>query len=337
MLTTARSVLVVGAGLIGKRRAQIAAAHPATHLAGACDIDGDRAQSLCDTLGGQAFHDWREGLDTLHPEIIVVSTPNHLMLPVATAAMERGADVLVEKPFGRNLGEARAMAEVARTHGRHLAIGFNHRFHPAIADAQQLARSGELGALQFVRCIYGHGGRAGYEAEWRADPEQSGGGELLDQGVHVVDLLGQILGRPCRVHAETATLEWPIQPVEDNVFATLRYPHGAVASFHASWSQWQNRFDWQVYGGDGAVELCGLGGSYGDPRLTHLRRRPSGGPPEREERRYDGPDLSFDREWDAFVTDLQAGRAGNLASALEAMEVIDALYRSAAAQVPVEL
>ena len=73
-------------------------------------------------------------------------------------------------------------------------VGYNHRFHPALQKARELVDAGALGPLMFIRARYGHGGRVGYDREWRADPNLSGGGELIDQGVHLIDLAGWFLG-----------------------------------------------------------------------------------------------------------------------------------------------
>src|SRR5262249_19039349 len=121
-------------------------------------------------------------------EAVVVSTVNRSLHPITTAALGAGKHVLCEKPLGRNAVEARDMVGAARASGRVLKTGFNHRHHPAIGRARAAAHNGELGRLTFVRCVYGHGGRLGYDKEWRAVAELSGGGELLDQGVHVIDL-----------------------------------------------------------------------------------------------------------------------------------------------------
>jgi predicted dehydrogenase len=274
-----RTVLVVGAGAVGSRRAAIAACHPRSELVGVCDLDRARAAAAAAGTGAVAHGDWLSALQHHRPELVVVCTPVREQMPIGQAALQAGADVLLEKPFGRSLAEARALHAAAARAGRRVAVGFNHRCHEALARAVELAHQGAVGALHFVRCIYGHGGRPGYEREWRADQELAGGGELLDQGSHVLDLLHWLLGPPCSAYAELPTLAWPMA-VEDNAFALLRYAGGQVASFHASWSQWQNRFRLEIYGASGAVEVDGLGGSYGRSEVALLERRP-GAPPLR--------------------------------------------------------
>ena len=316
-------VLVVGAGYAGSKRARIAADHPGSRVVGVCDVDRSRAEKIAAELGCQAYEDAAAALSKTKPDIAIVSTTNREAMPIARAALEAGADVLVEKPFGRNVAEARAMVAAATAAKRSLAVGFTLRYQPALVRARELAERGEIGTIQFVRCVYGHGGRRGYEREWRADPEIAGGGELLDQGVHVVDLLVHWLGRPARVQAELTTLAWPMQ-VEDNAFATLRWAEGPVAQFHVSWSQWINRFTWQVYGSEGAIEVEGLGGSYGVPTLTHWKRRD--GVPERAVETFEGGDAAWAEEWAESLRPREGrSRIACSEEALEAMEVVEEL------------
>jgi len=132
---------------------------------------------------------------------------------------------------------------------------------------------GELGSVYFSRCIYGHGGRPGYEKEWRASKEICGGGELLDQGVHVVDLFRWFMGDFVEAFGYTPTYFWDME-VEDNGFAVFRTEKGQTASMHTSWTQWKNRFTFEVFGEAGYLIVDGLGGSYGVETLT-VGKRPT--------------------------------------------------------------
>lgn len=324
-------VVVAGCGLIGSRRAREAAAHPGTDLVAVCDIDEARAVNLAGQHGGRVFRELPDALASTRPDIAVVATTNSQLMPNTMAALEVGAHVLVEKPMGKNLHEARCMARAAESAKRTLKVGFNLRFHPAIRKASQLVAEGSIGTPCFARCTYGHGGRPGLEDEWRADPRQSGGGELLDQGVHVLDLLRSVFGNPCSAFAELASLFWPIGSMEDNAFALLRYSDGQIASIHTSWTQWMNRFHWQVYGDRGAVEVHGLGGSYGLETLTVYHRKSEGGVPDVHDETFPGPDRSWGEEWTEFIDALQHRRnpSGHAKEGVEVMRVLDALYRSA--------
>jgi predicted dehydrogenase len=167
------------------------------------------------------------------------------------------------------------MDKAARTNGVILKTGFNHRHHPAIFEAHALLSEGAIGQVYYARCIYGHGGRPGYEKEWRAGKDISGGGELLDQGVHVVDLFRWFLGDFEEAVGYTQTCYWPME-VEDNAFAIFRTSGGRTAMMHTSWTQWKNRFTFEVYGEAGYLIVEGLGGSYGTEKLI-IGRRPVGG------------------------------------------------------------
>jgi predicted dehydrogenase len=226
-----------------------------------------------------------------------------------------------------------------------LRIGLNHRFHPALREAQALVASGELGPVLSIRARYGHGSRPGCEREWRADPALAGGGELTDQGVHVADLIHWFAGLPQQAFGVLQTAFWPIAPLEDNAFGLFRYAGGEVAQLHVSMTQWKNLFSFEVFCAAGSASVDGLGGSYGVERLTVARRREEGGAPEISETAFDGPDLSWAAEWDAFVASVTrrcAGEAeepcdGDASAGLAAMRMVDALYRSGAAGAPVTL
>jgi len=215
-------------------------------------------------------------------DVVVVSTSTRFLPVVAQKALAAGKHVLCEKPFGRRVDEVLPAVEEAARRKLCLKVGYNHRYHPAIAKAHVLLEEGAIGDILFLRCLYGHGGRPGYEREWRVDPELSGGGQLLDQGVHALDLFRWFLGEFEEVTGTVSTAFWPIAPTEDNVFATMRAPCGAVAHLHASWTYWKNTFAFDVFGQKGYLRVSGLGGSYGLERLCWGFRKKPGDVPEEQ-------------------------------------------------------
>jgi predicted dehydrogenase len=210
-------------------------------------------------------------------------------------------------------------------------VGFTLRHHEAIRRAHALVDAGEIGVPVGLRAAYGHGGRPGYDREWRADPALAGGGELLDQGVHLVDLSRWFLGEFAEVAGAVATWSWRVEPLEDNGFALLRTADGRVASLHTSWTQWRNLFRFELLGTEGLLTVEGLGGSYGRERLVHTRRRHAGGVPDEQEWTVAKPDACWRAEWDEFAAAVREDREplGNARDGFEAARLIDAVYASA--------
>jgi predicted dehydrogenase len=328
---------IVGCGLIGRRRAQEAAEHAATECAGVSDLDLTLAANVAAETNASVFADWQALVTSDEIDIVCVATPNGFLAEIAIAALRAGKHVLLEKPMGRNIAEARAIAQAATTAGRRVKVGFNHRYHPAIARAHDELVAGTIGKPINARARYGHGGRPGYEREWRGNPELAGGGELTDQGVHVADLLHWFVGVPTSVYAVTQTAIWPLGDLEDNGFAILRYPGDVIASFHTSWTQWKNLFSLEIFGERGSLVVEGLGRSYGEETLTIAIRKPEGGAPIMDRIVYDGEDHSWRDEWADFVNGIVTGAPflGDANDGIVAMETLAALYRSATSGVPV--
>lgn len=295
------------------------------------DLDEKRGRAAAAAVGGSWTSEWRAVVDAPEIEAVVVATPNKFLCPVGLAALGANKHLLCEKPLGRNASEARALVDAAVHSGTVLKTGFNHRHHPALERAHELVEEGTIGPLMHVRAAYGHGGRPGYEREWRGDQDLAGGGELLDQGVHLVDLCRWFLGDFTDVTGAVATSFWDVHPLEDNCFALLRTAKGQLASFHSSWTQWKNMFRFEVFGRDGYLLVDGLGGSYGVERLTLGRRRPESGPPVEEVWEFPGEDRSWELEWVEFTSAIAEQRAplGDGRDGLAAARVVDAIYRSA--------
>ncbi|HTA38490.1 MAG TPA: Gfo/Idh/MocA family oxidoreductase [Candidatus Acidoferrales bacterium] len=335
-MAVALRTAVIGAGLIGARRAEQAAASDASALAVVVDSMEARARDLAGRFGGESETDWRAAVERADVDVVVVSTPNAFLSEIAIAALQNGKHVLIEKPMGRDLADAEMLADVARTSSGLLKIGFNHRYHPALSSAHARLRAGEIGAPIAIRTRYGHGGRPGYEKEWRGDPALAGGGELTDQGVHVLDLIHWFAGVPEEAFAYLSTAVWPIAPLEDNAFGLLRFPGGCIATLHTSWTQWKNLFSFEVFGRDGSLAVEGLGGSYGVERLQVARRNPAGGVPDVQTEEFHGPDASWRIEWDDFTAAIVDGTPywGTPDDGLRVMRALHALYASARDRVP---
>lgn len=318
-------VAIVGCGLIGRKRA---AALAGSRLVLCADSDPRRAASLAGLHAGAAStDDWREAVAHPDVDVVIVATTNDVLAPVALAAIEAGKHVLVEKPAARSVEEIDRVIAAARAHQRLVRVGFNHRYHPAFCQARSLIDQDALGPLMFARARYGHGGRPGYDREWRADPARSGGGELIDQGIHLIDLARWFLGDFPHVAGYAATCFWDM-PVDDNAFLTLRTAEGQVAFLHASCSEWKNLFSFEVYGRVGKLAIEGLGGSYGVEKLTHYRMLPEMGPPETTSWEYPQADRSWEIEFAEFLDDIERARqpSAGLEAARASLVIVEEIY-----------
>lgn len=293
-------------------------------------MEEGRARALAERHRAEWSTDAAATLARPDVEIAIIATTHDHLAPLATIAAANGKHVLIEKPGARCAAELDPVREAAERTGALVRTGFNHRYHRAPRKARELVDAGELGPLMFVRGRYGHGGRPGYDREWRADPAVSGGGELLDQGIHLIDLARWFLGEFGEVRAMTGTFFWDM-PVEDNAFLLLRTAGGQIASLHASWSEWKNMFSLEIYGRAGKIEISGLGGSYGTERLAFHKMTAEMGPPPTTIWEYPMADDSWEREFAEFLEDIRLGRTPRpgLEEAQGALRIVEKAYESA--------
>lgn len=304
---------IVGCGLIGRKRAAVLG--PDDELV-ACY---DPVAPLEPAVGSAEAV--IEAADA-----VIVATPHDALAELAIAALSSGKHVLVEKPAGISAAQVRAIADAAGS--AYVHVGFNHRFHPAIERAVREARSGEHGEILHVRARYGHGGRPGYEREWRADPARSGGGELIDQGMHLLDLSHWLLGA-LPLHAALLRTSYWDAPVEDNAVLILgERSAGPWTLFHVSWTEWKNLFSLEIFCRTAKLQVDGLARSYGAQRLTRYRMRPELGPPDVDVIDYPPDDASWAAEWQHFKRAIEAGEAPSLDSAVYAWSCVEAAYES---------
>ena len=316
---------IIGCGAFGRGRALQLAGAQLVHCA---DVDLSRARYVASfSPGCLAAKDWREVLARADIDAVIVATPQDSHVEIARAAISAGIHVLVEKPAARHVDELLGLPQLAAEHGVRVRVGFNLRYHRAFQQARRLVDSGILGPLMFVRARYGHGGRVGLASEWRAQPQRSGGGELIDQGVHLIDLARWFLGEFVEVEGFAHTYFWDM-PVDDNAFMVLKTTAKQVAFLHVSCTEWKNTFSWELYGRDGKLQVDGLGGSYGVERLSLYKNLPEMGPPETTIWEYPMADNSRETEMAEFIEDIRAARtpSAGLPDAIAALAIVAKIY-----------
>lgn len=317
------NVGIIGCGLIGNKRA---AALAGAKLVACADPDLGRAQALAAKLKARASADWRDVIEG-DVDLVIIATPHDKLAELTLAAVRSGKHVLVEKPAARSALELEPVVSEVEARGALVRVGFNHRYHRALRKAREIVDSGTLGELMFIRARYGHGGRVGYEQEWRCNAEVSGGGELIDQGMHLIDLSRWFLGDFVKIDGTARTFFWNTN-VDDNAFLMLQTQKQQVAWLHASMTEWKNTFSMEIYGRDGKLAIDGLGGSYGTERLTWYRMLPEMGPPETTAWEYPMGDDSWAAEMSEFLEDIRLRRppAAGLRDALAALRIVKAIY-----------
>jgi predicted dehydrogenase len=322
-------VAIVGCGMIGAKRA--AALGRGDDLVACHDVNRAAAESLAEQHGARSCATLEDLLAT-SPDVVVVATVHDKLAGLAERALQAGAHVLVEKPAGVSVAQIDHLIERQRASGRLIKVGFNHRFHPGIARAAEEVHSGRHGELMHLRARYGHGGRLGYDREWRADPARSGGGELIDQGMHLLDLTHWLAG-PLPLHSALLRTHFWDTPVEDNaalILGEAQSRNDPWALLHVSWTEWKNLFSLEIYCRKAKLQVDGLVRSYGRQRLRIYKMGPELGPPEMDELEYPDEDGSWQREWESFKTAIASEDErllnGDLSDARYAWEQIEAAY-----------
>jgi predicted dehydrogenase/acyl carrier protein len=320
-------IAIIGGGLQASRRIEAMMATGRgrlRHVVAPAEAD---AVALTRRFGGTPSCDWRQAAEDPDVDLVMVCTPPNVHAEQTIAALNAGKHVLCEKPLARTSAEAWTMVRAAEAAGRVLHCGFNHRFHRGTASALERLRAGEFGTVLGLRCAYGIAGRDGYEREWRANPDVVAGGQLMEQGIHVVDLARQVLGEVTEVTGALNTDMFAIAPLEDNAYVLLRHEGGAVTSIHSSLTQWSNLFRLEFLCATAVVAVFGLGASYGDQRVEISPH--TAGAFRTETSYFRGGDGSWRAEWEYLLAAIERGAPGNGADGARAVELVEHVYAAA--------
>jgi predicted dehydrogenase len=323
---------LIGAGSIGKQWASAAKKTKAVSLLAVADVDQHSAQAIAQGFEGcVAVSDAKDIFANPDIQGVVIATPHKWLAPMAKSALLAGKHVLCEKPGGISSAEVRANIELAKTKKLTHMIGFNHRYHPAFMEAKKRFDAGEIGELMFVRARYGFGGRPGYEKEWRFSKEIGGGGELIDQGMHMIDMARYFMGEFKDVKGFAENMFWGGE-VEDNGFALLRTADKKVAQIHVSWTNWEWVHSFEVFGTAGYLIMHGLDQRYNGPeKLAIGKHNPREAKFPAEETVVfadEQKDDSMRRELDAFAATVCGESVGipRGEDAEAALKIIEEIY-----------
>lgn len=323
-------VAMIGTGLQARRRTPALMETGRDTLAFVASRQEANARKFAEAHGCAQWGDWRAALARDDIDAFVVCTTPESHAEITIAALRAGKHVLCEKPLSRTLDEGKTMIAAAEAAGRVLKCGFNHRHHPALGEAKAIVESGRLGRLIVGRCRYGICGRPGYEKEWRSDAGRTAGGQLLELGIHAVDLFRWFFGDMVEVACMKGAQYFPIAPLEDNGMMLLRSAGGAMCSLHSSLTQWKNLFSFEITGEDGYIVVEGLGASYGTQTLA-VGRRDFSAPFQDVVTEYRGGDRSWALEWKEFSDAVAEQRhpIGDGHDGLEALRIVLAAYEAA--------
>lgn len=256
---------------MGKLRHRVIDAHGGFEIVGICDTNPDLLEGFTE----DRYQDWRRCIDEKKPELVVVCTVNRVIPDIVCYALSRDINVFSEKPPGRTYDDAVCMKEAAERSNAALKFGFNHRYHNSVMEAKALIDSGALGEIVCIRGVYGKAGNDHFLEEWRNDRSLSGGGIMLDQGIHMLDLMTYLMGPLEIVNSLVSNLVWKNMSTEDSAMMIMKTGDGKVASLHSSAVQWKHKFDMDIICENGFIALNGIltsTESYGEETITYYRK-----------------------------------------------------------------
>lgn len=334
---------VVGAGVIGELRGQSVRKNLEAELAFVVDVDKARAGQVADRLGTTAYADHREAIEKTRPDAVIISSPVHFHEQMCLDAISRGCHVLCEKPLSNSSASCRRILEAANAADRALGVGFNHRFYPSMRFVKDCIREGRLGELDHLRVFGGHDGLSNFRQEWMYKSELSGGGAMMDVGIHMTDLARYLVGEIAEVSALTSNRVWQVPGSEDNAIAVFKTCDGLPVSYQATWNEWRGyHLMVEAYGSLGMVR-----GYYAPMFNMLVTQDEPGGPRKRRFKFYPAiaireklrgwettTRMSFDGELADFLRVIAADSDGpeiNLAdgwAGVRSVEIAEATYAS---------
>ena len=327
---------IAGFGVVGKRRKDCVDRHPHLQVVAVCDQTFNGEGIFTD--GIRYYQNYRRLL-TEDLDILIVCMTNDIAAEVTIAGLESNLHVFCEKPPGRSVEDIVRVITYERRHpALKLMYGFNHRYHESVQDSLRILRSGELGSVINMRGVYGKSKLITFnQPDWRTKREIAGGGVLLDQGIHMVDLMRLFGGDFTEVHSFVSNNYWGFD-VEDNAYALMRTTDGIVGMLNSSATQWRHRFHLDINLERGSLILGGiLSGtkSYGAETLTVVQADPDndGGDPKEITTHYNR-DPSWDEEIIAFADSILNGKpvqSGTSEDALRTMQLVFKIYYADAA------
>jgi len=322
---------VAGYGSTGQIRRQHIDAHPRMRTVAVCDRTVTTPGETSD--GVRMWSDWEQLLEE-DLDVLFVCLWNDIAPTVAMEGLKRGLHVFSEKPPGRTVEDVIKVREVEKEYPHlKLKYGFNHRYHQSVHDALKIVQSGELGSVVDLRGVYGKSKMIRFDQDWRTKREIAGGGILLDQGIHMVDMMRLFAGEFVDIHSYVSNAFW-CHDVEDNAYVLMRTAEGAVAMLHSSATQWRHRFSLDITLTEGGLSLSGIlssSRSYGAETLTVVRREDDDrGDPREVTTRYN-EDHSWAEEIEEFARAIIANREVRHGSSLEALKTMQLVYEIYAA------
>ena len=318
---------IAGFGLVGKRRRKFIDQHPQMMTVAVCDISFHETGKFED---GVRVHSDYHSLLKEELDVLFVCLPNYLAADVTISGLELGLHVFCEKPPGRDLMDVIRVIECERKHPElKLKYGFNHRYHDSIREALEIVNSGELGKVINLRGVYGKSKIVSFDSSWRTQRSLSGGGILLDQGIHMVDMIRLFSGEFEDVHSFIRNDFWE-HDVEDNAYALMRTKSGVICILHSSATQWRHRFQLEITLSKGQITLEGIlsgSKSYGAEtlRVAYASDYDEGDPFERMTRYNTDP--SWKDEIDDFGDAVLNDRKVTEGSSYDALMTVRLVYQ----------
>ena len=315
----------IGCGLIGNKRAKFL---KNSSIIGCFDKDQNKAKLFSKKFNCENFHNYNKLIKKC--DAIIICTPHKYLDKYALISLKFNKNIFIEKPAGTSLNKIKKLINKSKNKNIKIQVGFNHRYHPSIIKALDLIKKNKIGNLMYVRSRYGHGARKDYHKEWRMDKKISGGGELIDQGSHIIDLSRIFLGEFVKINSTLKSFFWKTK-VEDNAFLTLITKDKKVAFLHASCTEWKNKFSFEIFGKTGKIEINGLGGSYGKEKLYFYKMSKKFGKPKLKVYHFNSKiDLSWKKELFDFIKaiNLKKKVKCGLNDAYKNMEIIESSYKN---------
>jgi len=321
------NVAIVGCGLIGTKRAKYLS-NLGARLTWCIDSNREMAEKLAYSYGGRT-HDNLLDILIAHGDsidVVFVATPHKYLAPFAQEALSFGKHVFIEKPGAIKSRDLLQIEKYALKKNLKVRIGYNHNYHPAFLKAFEKINTSEIGDVMYINALYGHGGAHLEKGSWRTDRDINGGGDLIDKGVHLIDLAQNVFLNTFTFGTGKIQKYYWNQNVEDNAFMLLETTGNKIAFLQTSCTEWKNTFRFSITGTAGKLEINGLGGSYGTETLTTTLLRSGEIKPSVVTEEFLDEDNSWELEMRDFFLGIHRNRLTNIKTAYETLKIVEVIY-----------